>query len=124
MISQLLFSFGFLFCQERADRLRRILKSRIVRIYLYLGKNAGNAFIDASVEKLLPQLVGDIVSDIALAHCRADGQRKMRVLLRVLSRKKRHGILDNSYLRTVSVCDDHFIAFLDEISDRLHSICN
>ena len=84
VVSQRLLGLSFLFCKERSDRLRRILECRVVRIYQHLCEDTCNILLDAPVKEFLPEFVLDIISDIALAHGCADGQRKMRVLFRIL----------------------------------------
>ena len=85
VISQLLLGFGFLFCEERADRLCWVLKSRIIRVYLDLCKYACDVLFDAPVEKLFSELVLDIISDVSLAHGCAYRQREVRMLFSILS---------------------------------------
>ena len=53
------------------NRLRRIVKSRIMSIYFYLRQNGGTAGGNASVQHFLPQCILQIVADIPLAHSHA-----------------------------------------------------
>ena len=108
---------SFFFCEETADRFGRRLKRGVVRVHTHLGDHCchGDIF-DSAVQQLFTERVLQVVSDICLAHCNADGEGGVW-LPGILMGQRDHGVINHAYLRAVSVGYDHFTPFLDQIND-------
>ena len=113
---------GFLLGHESTDGLGRVLERLIIRVHLNLSKHGGHALLDAPVQQFFPQRVLQVITDVALAHGHAYGQRTGNVLLRLGAGQLGHGLLDHAHLGAVSVGDDDLVSFFDQIDDSLGSL--
>ena len=106
----------FLFCQEFADRLGWIFKSRIIGIYTNLSDNSDDRCADKSSDsKFLSQSILQIISDVSLTHGNTDRERSVWLIL-IFSGESRHGIVDHANLWPVSMYNNNLMTFFDQIA--------
>ena len=112
----------FFFGHESTDGLGRVLERLIIRVHLDLSKHGGHALLDAAVQQFFPQRVLQVITDVALAHGHAYGQRTGNVLLRLGAGQLGHGLLDHAHLGAVSVGDDDLMSFFNQVDDGFGSL--
>ena len=100
-----------------ADDLARLVKCLIVRVNHHLCQDRGYRLVDTSVQKLCTNRILQIISDVSLAHRRADRHRRRRIF-RIQTAELIHRRVNHADLRAVAVRDDHLIVLADKISDR------
>ena len=106
---------------ERADRLGRMLKRRIVLIDEHLRNDGRDGLFDAARFEFVLNAVLQMVADIPLAHRAALRERHIR-LDRLGVCRGGHRKVDHADLRTVAVRNHDLIARLDEVDDGLCSL--
>ena len=94
-----------------------MVKCRIIRIYADLRDHGRHRNVsDAPVQKLFPERILKIITNVCLAHGDADRQRRVR-LLRVFVGESDHGVVHHTDLGTVAVSNDDLAAFLDQVNN-------
>ena len=97
-----------------------MVKGFVIGIRGYLSQNSGNRLVDTAFEKSRADSVLQVVSDISLAHGRADRHGSGGIsLFRMILAQLVHGCVDHAYLRGIAVDNSNLPAGLDKVSNDL-----
>ena len=116
VVSLLFFSVSFFLGHDTTDDFDRFVEGVIVWIYNNLGQNGGNRTVDATVEKFFTNGVLQVISDITLAHGRAD-RYGCEGVIRVLLSEFVHSSMDHTHLWGITVGNNN-------LAISLYKICN
>ena len=112
---------GFLRVHVSSENFCGSVEGFIIGIHDHLGQYRADGAVDPSVQKLLAYAVLQVITDIALAHCRADGHWRGCVFGMRLC-KFVHGSVDHPHLRCIAVCDRDLISFFDKVCDAFCAV--
>ena len=115
-VSLAFFSFSLFFCKDTSDDLLRFSESIIIWINDNLCKDSSYRFINTAGNKFCADRGLEVISDIALTHCRTYGHR-CKCIVRMCFAKFIHGCVDHSNLWTVTVGNDYTISGFYKICD-------
>ena len=106
----------FLCVEDTTNHLLRFTESIIVWIDNNLGQDRGNRFVNTAGDELSTDRILEVISDVTLAHGRADRHRSKSVI-RMCFTEFIHCCVDHADLWSVTVGDDNTCAFF-------YKICN
>ena len=117
MVALCVLGFGLFFRHEAAYGFQGLIEGLVIGIHRDLGHDGRNALINAAGQKFRAESVLQVVADVALAHGRADRERRRRVAL-VVRRKLGECAVNHADLGGVGVGNGDLPAFLDKICDN------